>query len=116
EAINTSTPAEARILVLGDEPRFFYLDRDYLFGNHAEIFSGEDLATPAAFLRALRGMGVTHILLPAGAFGREAAPSGTIEMQAARLAAAGTLRPVLRNDRWPLALWEVADERNEEPT
>lgn len=113
EAINRSAPEEARVLVLGDEPRFFYLERDYLFGNHAEIFSREDLATPAAFLRALRGMGVTHILLPAAALGREAAPSGTIEMQAARLAAAGTLRPVLRDGGWPLALWEVADGRNE---
>ena len=115
EAINRSAPEEARILVLGDEPRFFYLERDYLFGNHAEIFSREDLATPAAFLRALRGMGVTHIVLPRAALGREPASSGTIEMQAARLAAAGTLPLVLIDERWPLGLWAVADERNEEP-
>lgn len=115
EAIENLTPPDARILVLGDEPRFFYLERDYLLGNHAEIFASQDLAGPEAFLSALRGMGVTHLLLPASALSGGEGPPGRIEVQIAGLAAAGRIRPLLRDRRYPLVLWRIGNERGESP-
>jgi len=115
EAVEKLTSPDARILVLGDEPRFFYLNRDYLFGNHAEIFTGQDLASPDAFLNALRKMDVTHLLFPASALGSGGASSGRIEAQIAGLAAARMIRPLLQDRRYPLVLWGIGDERGESP-
>ncbi len=113
EAVERLTTPEARILVMGDEPRFFYLDRDYLFADHAEIFTGQDLSSPDAFLNALREMGVTHLLLPTFAVGDREASVGSIEAQIAGLAAAGRIRPLLRDSRYPLSLWRIGDGRSE---
>jgi hypothetical protein len=107
EAVNRATPPEAKILVLGNEPRMFYLDRAYLLGAHANIFSAADLASPDSLLASLKRMGVTHVLLHVSALEDVAARRGAIESDLAGLEADGTLRPVGMYGK--LSLWELAD-------
>jgi len=111
QAINRAAPPDARIFVLGEEPRCFYLDRDFLLGNHAELFSAQDLAGPEAFLRALRHMGVTHLLLHSSTVRDMRARSGAVETLLADLDAAGSIRP--QGVYGSFMLWQLADTRSE---
>jgi hypothetical protein len=105
EWVNANTPETARIMVLGDEPRMFYLDRDFLLGNHADIFTSEELNNTDAFLAALRRMKVTHLLIHGAMMDDVASRRGAMETRIAELMARGTLRPVGR--RGAAGLWEV---------
>ncbi len=109
EAVNRATPAEARVLVLGDEPRLFYLDREYLLGNHTEIFTARELADAGSFLAALEAMKVTHVLMPAGALFAAEVKHGTMESALVGLVTQGKLRLV--EDYGRLSLWEIADAK-----
>lgn len=110
EAINQATPPDAKILALGDEPRLFYLDREYLLGNHAQVFSPSELATPDALLAALDRMGVTHLLLSVATLRDMSARKGEIETDLAGLEARGKIRPL--GLYGTLSLWQVADARS----
>jgi hypothetical protein len=105
EWVNANTPETARIMVLGDEPRMFYLDRDFLLGNHASIFTAGELNNTDAFLGALRRMKVTHVLIHGAMMDDIAARRGAMETRIAELIARGALRPVGR--RGTAGLWEV---------
>ena len=107
-AVERATPPDAKIFILGDEPRTFYLRRSYVLGNHAEIFSSEDLASAGALLDALTGMGVTHLLIHATTLRDVGARSGALERLIADLAAARRIRPM--GTYGPLTLWQIADE------
>jgi hypothetical protein len=109
QAVNGLTPPEAKIMVLGDEPRMFYLDRDFLLGDHAHIFSDQDLAIAPAFLAALRRMRVTHLLIHASTMQNITARKGTMETRLAELIAAHELRPVSQGGA--MSLWELASEK-----
>jgi hypothetical protein len=108
-ALAEATPSDARILLLGDEPRTFYLNRDYLLGDHAEIFTRGDLAGPSTFMRALDDWGVTHIAIHATMLDNVTQRSGLLETRIADLVAAGWLRRI--GTYGSLSLWELA--RNE---
>jgi hypothetical protein len=98
-------------MVLGHEPRCFYLDRDYLLGNHAEVFSTRDLASSDGLLEALDRMGVTHLLLHPTTQEDMVARSGALETRLAELATAQEI--LLTGTIDSLTLWEVADARSE---
>jgi hypothetical protein len=112
EAVNRATPPDARILVIGHEPRCFYLDRDYLIGNHAEVFSPQDLSTAGALLERIGEMGVTHLVLDSATLRNMDSRSGTIETRLAELRLAR--RMVIEEVVESLTLWEVADAGSEE--
>lgn len=111
EAVNRATPNGSKIIVLGHEPRMFYLERDYMLGNHAEIFDEGELASPEAFLAALREREVTHVLLDAAVAEDVRLRRGTIERLLGALAARGALSHVA--DCGPMTVWEIAYERAE---
>jgi len=113
EAINRETPPEAKLILFGPEPRTFYLDRDYLLGDHAEIFSGEDLSGPAAFLGAIQKIGVTHLVLHTAVLREAAARRGAAGRALAVLVDEGDLRPVGRYGN--LSLWRLADKSQSGP-
>ncbi|MBN1460537.1 MAG: hypothetical protein JXA57_13470, partial [Armatimonadetes bacterium] len=108
-ALTEATPPDARILLLGDEPRTFYLNRDYLLGDHAEIFTRADLAALSSFMTALDNWGVTHIAIHSGMLDNISQRSGLLETRIADLVAAGWLTRV--GTYGSLSLWELA--RNE---
>ncbi len=103
--IEAATPSSARIMLLGDEPRTFYLDRDCLLGDHADIFSRADLSSGPALLQALRRMGVTHLLLGAIVERDMNDRRGTIETRLAGLAASRDIVPVGQYDS--RFLWRI---------
>jgi 4-amino-4-deoxy-L-arabinose transferase-like glycosyltransferase len=111
EAVNRETPPDARILVLGDEPRCFYLDRDYLLGNHADIFSSQDLASPDSLLTALRRAGVSHLLLHASSLRDMLVRKGEIESLLGALLDEQALSP--QSVHGPFLLWRIADVARE---
>jgi 4-amino-4-deoxy-L-arabinose transferase-like glycosyltransferase len=113
DAVNRATPPNARIIVFGDEPRMFYLERDYLMGNHAEILTGADLASPDSLLAALRRLGVTHLLIGVSVLREMAAKRGAVETDLAGLEAEGKIRPLGMYDT--LSLWQLAGEANPGP-
>ncbi len=110
--MNRATPPDAKILVLGHEPRCFYLERSYLLGDHAEVFSPEDLASAEALLHALREMGVSHLLLHSSTLVDMDTRSGAIETRLADLQAAGRIG--LKKAMGSLTLWEVVGEGSQE--
>jgi hypothetical protein len=67
--INESLPAQARVMVLGDE-RGYYLDRDYVastvFAEHPLKRYLAESASPEALRERLRREGLTHFLINAG--------------------------------------------------
>jgi hypothetical protein len=89
------------------------LDRDYLIGNHAEVFSPRDLATADALLGKLGEMGITHLVLDRATLRNMDSRSGAIETRLAELRVAR--RMVLEEVVESLTLWEVVDARSEEP-
>ncbi len=107
-AVEEATPPSARIMLFGDEPRTFYLSRDCLLGDHAELFSRDDLSTGTAFLAALRHMGVTHLLLGASIVHNMHVQSGLIETRLSDLALSGVIRPVGQYDS--TTLWVIRDK------
>jgi hypothetical protein len=111
DAVNCATPQTARIMVLGDEPRMFYLDRDFIFGTHTDLFSASDLTTPSALLAALRRMRVTHLLLHFRVLYDMDAGRAPMETDLAALRDMGVIK--LRQDFGLLSLWEIADGTSE---
>jgi len=109
QAVTNMTPSDAKVMVLGDEPRMFYLDRDFLLGNHANIFSAQDLGSAAALRAALGRMGVTHVLVHTSTRQNIAARKGAMETRLAELIAGHELLPVAQLG--PMSLWELASER-----
>ena len=93
-------------MVLGDEPRMFYLDRDFFLGNHADIFTPRELAGPPAFLAALQQQGVTHILIHSSTMQNVTARRGTMETRLAELIAAHEL--IFVREAGPMTLWKIA--------
>jgi len=58
-----SLPADAKVIMYG-ETRGFYLDRDYMWGNHHhEMLRYERMADARQLIGEYRSMGVTHALL-----------------------------------------------------
>jgi len=111
-AVTRATPPDAKILIFGDEPRTFYLDRDYLLANHAEIFSRQDLTSRGALLGAFRDMGVSHLLLHTSTLRDMQARSGRIEALLADLEAEGEIGPL--GIYGSLSLWRIANEKSGE--
>jgi len=109
QAVTNATPSNAKIMVLGDEPRMFYLDRDFLLGNHANIFSAQDLGSAAGLRAALRRRGVTHVLVHTSTLQNIAARRGAMETRLAELIAEHELLPVAQLG--PMSLWELASEK-----
>ena len=107
QAINRATPPDAKIMVFGDEPRLFYLDRGYLLGNHAQIFSARDLASPDSLLAAMRRMGVTDLIIQVSALQDMAQRKGVLETDLAGLEAEQKIRPI--GLYGTLSLWQIAD-------
>jgi len=107
--VEAATPPSARIMLLGDEPRTFYLDRDSLLGDHAEIFSRSDLSSGPPFLAALRRMGVTHLLLGSAVVQNMLSRSGLIETRLSDLAAADVIRPLAQYDSQ--TLWQIENRK-----
>lgn len=64
EWINSELPASAKIITYG-EPRGFYLDRDYLWGDpgHHRMIDYDHIQTTDALLHAWEQLGVTHVLI-----------------------------------------------------
>jgi hypothetical protein len=63
EQINSTLPSNVKIMLLNDT-RGFYLDRDYLWGiGHHDLIRPEETATPQALAAAFQRLGVTHLLL-----------------------------------------------------
>ncbi len=96
-------------MVLGDEPRMFYLDRDFFLGNHAAIFSDQELASPTSFRGALARWGVTYLLLDDRTRQNVDAHRGSMETRIAELIA--THDVVLVRQFGPMSLWELAPAR-----
>jgi hypothetical protein len=107
QAINRATPPDAKIMVFGDEPRLFYLDRGYLLGNHAQIFSARDLASPDSLLAAMRRMGVTHLIIQVSTLQDMVQRKGVLETDLAGLEAEQKIRPI--GLYGTLSLWQIAD-------
>lgn len=105
QAVNALTPPDAKLLALGPEPRMFYLDRDFLLGDHARIFSDQELSAAPSFRAALRSMGVTHLLIHASTMGNITSRKGIMETRLAELIAAHQLRPVSQSGA--MSLWEL---------
>jgi len=108
-AITEATPPDAKLLVLGDEPRTFYLNRDHLLGDHAEIFPPTDLANPDSLLRALRRLGVTHLAIHASTLSNMEAHTGVLETRLSELAAQGHITQIATYDS--ITLWEIRNAR-----
>jgi hypothetical protein len=109
DAINRATPPDANIIVFGDEPRLFYLDRRFLLGSHAEIFTKADLATPDALLAAFRRQGATHLLIGVSVLQGMTAKKAALETDLAGLEAEGRIRPL--GMYGTLSLWELVGGR-----
>ncbi len=62
--VNRATPAEAKIISYG-EPRLFYLDRDYLWGepSYHRLLGYDTMRTADDLLEAYRNQGLTHVLM-----------------------------------------------------
>lgn len=71
--INQQTPAESKV-ILFDEPRCFYLDRNYLWGNpgHHRVILFERLETAEDMIEEFKRQGFTHVVI-----NRAFAPSET---------------------------------------
>jgi len=110
EQVERSTPPTAKILILGAEPRSFYLDRDYLLGNHADIFTAEDLNDPDALLAKLKDMGITHLLIHRTTMDDIARRSGHLDPLLADLMEAKRLVSIRAIG--PMALWQIADRES----
>jgi 4-amino-4-deoxy-L-arabinose transferase-like glycosyltransferase len=108
EGINHATPPDAKIIVFGDEPRLFYLDREFLLGNHAAIFSPADIASPDALTARFGRMGITHILIGASMLQDMAAGKGAIERDLAGMEVQGRIRPL--GMYGTLSLWQLVGQ------
>jgi hypothetical protein len=69
EFLNRTTPPDARIISYG-EPRLFYLDRPYLWGepNYHRLLDYDRMKTADDLLAAYRNLGVSHVLVNAQFF------------------------------------------------
>jgi 4-amino-4-deoxy-L-arabinose transferase-like glycosyltransferase len=103
--VQQATPPSARIMLFGDEPRTFYLNRDCLLGDHAEIFSREDVASAPAFVAALERMGVTHLLLGPSVLQDMHSQRGLLATRLFDIAANGRMK--LIGQYGPLTLWQI---------
>jgi hypothetical protein len=104
-AVEQATPPSARIMLFGDEPRTYYLNRDCLLGDHAELFSQAALASGPAFLAALERMGVTHLLLGASVLHDMHTQRGLVATRLFDLAAQGRMKAI--GQYGPLTLWQI---------
>ncbi len=61
---NTHLPPDARILLVPYEPRVYYLDRDFRWGNLVgqRVIRFETFATAAELLDALHAQGISHLI------------------------------------------------------
>jgi 4-amino-4-deoxy-L-arabinose transferase-like glycosyltransferase len=103
--VEQATPPWARIMLFGDEPRTFYLNRDCLLGDHAELFSRADLESAPAFVAALERMGVTHLLLGSSVLHDMQSQRGLLATRLFELAADGRME--LIGQYGPLTLWQI---------
>lgn len=64
EYLNNNTPLDAKIITY-DEPRCFYLNRDYIWGDpgHHRLILYERLNSADEFVKTLLQMGFTHVLI-----------------------------------------------------
>ena len=71
--LNRSTPPDAKIISYG-EPRLFYLDRPYLWGepNYHRLLDYDRIKTADDLLVAYRNLGLSHVLI-----NRQFFPGGT---------------------------------------
>jgi len=69
-AVNRAAPPDGKVILFG-EPRGYYIDRDYLWGDpgHHRLIPYDTLTTPRALVTHFREMGITHVLLNAGQIG-----------------------------------------------
>jgi hypothetical protein len=109
--VEAATPPSARIMLLGNEPRTFYLNRDSLLGDHAEILSPADLGSAQSLFSALNRMGVTHVLLGASTVHNMHTRSGRLETRLSDLAAEGRLT-LLPGAYDSLTLWRIEGKPN----
>ncbi len=76
-AVNRIVPPGGKVILYG-EPRGFYLDVDYLWGDpgHHRLIPYDRLKTPQGLVAYLRGMGVTDVLINQAFAGPFSAQSG----------------------------------------
>jgi hypothetical protein len=69
--LNRVVPEDGKVILYG-EPRGFYIDRPYLWGDpgHHRMIPYDQLTTPEALVKFLQGMGVTHVLINQAQAGR----------------------------------------------
>lgn len=84
--LNRVVPPEGKVILYG-EPRGFYIDRDYLWGDpgHHRLIPYERLKTARDLLAELRRMGVTHVLInqrQTGTLGPDSGPPLSLLYQA----------------------------------
>jgi hypothetical protein len=91
--INHELPRNAKILLI-EETRGFYLDREYMWGNpgHHTLIPWNDFHTPRRMADWLRGHGFTHLLLNSR-WMRKGWGSAPWEALIRRAAETGVLRP-----------------------
>jgi len=75
--INKNLPRDARLITYG-EPRGFYLDRDYLWGepDHHRLIDYENCASPEDLIERYQRLGITHILINQVYFNISEPPGG----------------------------------------
>jgi hypothetical protein len=64
EFLNQNTPPGAKVITY-DEPRCFYLDRDYIWGDpgHHRLIPYERFQNASQLMEGLKRMGFTHVLI-----------------------------------------------------
>ncbi len=110
QLLNRATPAQARVISYG-EPRLFYLDRDYLWGepNYHRLLDYDRMKTAGDLLAAYRNLGITHVLVNRQFFPGGTAANERIAQRLGEALATGELRRLAAPaERGPYEVLEVA--------
>jgi hypothetical protein len=95
EEINRELPAQAKILLL-NETRGFYLDRQYLWGpGHNNLIPPQETKSPEALLAAMRQLDITHILLSKDTLQALRVGRDDLDVSLSQLISQGQLAPAL---------------------
>ncbi len=111
--LNQHTAPETRVILYG-EPRGYWLDRDYLWGerNHHTMIPDSARSSMAVYLDFLGGeLGVTHALVNESIFPTDRAEGQDDIALVTQAIRAGRLREVWRDPRRPVVVYELADRK-----
>ncbi|NUP99122.1 MAG: hypothetical protein HUU35_04605, partial [Armatimonadetes bacterium] len=107
--INANTPPEAKVILYG-EPRGYWLDRAYLWGErgHHTLIPDSARQSMAAYLAYLKEqLGVTHALVYEAVFPTDRATGGDDIALVTQAIRQGRLREVYRDERRPVVVYEL---------